>query len=233
MNSATRVVAVAACGGMLVSGLLLVSTRAIAAVQVPEATPGLLSLWTDTYPLELHDLDPGESAYVRLDVTLNDTDRGDLTLEMRKFGDLATTTGGLEIDVERCAVPWTSVPSGVTTTGTPVCADGRTALLSASPSDDYQSDSPTWDLGMITDTGTVHMLVTLAIPSSTVQTTLDGMDAAFGFGLFAEGQEVAAVTTPAALAFTGMDALSLLLVAVGAIGAGVIVSRTRDREVEA
>jgi hypothetical protein len=218
---------------MLVSGLLLVSTRAIAAVQVPETTPGLLSLWTDSYPLEFHDLDPGESAHIRLNVQLDDTDRGDLTLEVRKFGDLATTAGGLELGVDRCAVPWTDVPSGVTSTGTPVCASGRTALLSADPSHDYESDSPTWQLGPITDDSTVYMLVTLAIPSTTAQADLNGMDAAFGFGLFAEGEAVAAPIAPAALAFTGMDALSLLLVAVGAIGAGVVVSRSRAQGVKA
>ena len=225
--------ALIACGGMLVSGLLLVSTRAIAAVSIPESTPGLLSLWTDSYPLEYHDMDPGESVFVRLDVELDHADRGDLTLQVRKFGDLATTSGGLELHVERCAVPWTAVPSGVTATGAPVCASGRISLLSADPADDYQSVSPTWYLGEITNADTVFMLVTLAIPSTTVQASLDGMDAAFGFGLFAEGQEVAAPITPAALAFTGSDALSLLLIALGAIGAGIVVTRGRAKEIDA
>lgn len=233
MSRATSAVALVACGGMLVSGLLLVSTRAIAAVQVPESYPGLLSLWTDSYPLEFHDMDPGEAAYARLNVELDDSDRGDLTLQVRKFGDLASTAGGLELGVERCDVPWTSVPSGVTTTGAPVCASGRTALLTADSADDYESASPTWSLGEITDASTVYMLVTLAIPSTTVPTTLDGMDAAFGFGLFAQGEQVAAPITPAALAFTGMDALSLLLVAIGAIGAGVVISRGRAQGVDA
>lgn len=229
MSRGTRVVALVACCGMLVSGLLLVSTKAIAAIQVPESNPGLLSLWTDSYPLEYHDMDPGESAYVRLNVQLDDSDRGDLTLEVRKNGDLATVAGGLELTVERCDVDWTSVPSGVTSSGAPVCASGRTALLAADDADDFAVASPTWDLGEIEDDSTVYMLVTLALPSSTPQATVNGLSASFGFGLFAEGQAVAAPITPAALAFTGMDALSLLLVAVGAIGAGVIVSRRRAR----
>jgi len=229
VSRGTRVLALAACVGMLVSGLLLVSTKAIAAIQVPESNPGLLSLWTDSYPLEYHDMDPGESAYVRLNVQLDDTDRGDLTLEVRKFGDLATVAGGLELTVERCDVGWTSVPSGVTTTGAPSCAAGRTALLAAGAGDDFTVASPRWDLGEIDDTSTVFMLVTLALPSSTAPSVVDGLDASFGFGLFAEGEVAAAPISPSALAFTGLDALSLLLVAVGAIGAGFIVSRSRAR----
>ena len=63
-----RALGLAACSAILVSGLLLVSTKAIAAIQVPEQHPGLLSIWTDSYPLEYQDMDPGESAYVRLNI---------------------------------------------------------------------------------------------------------------------------------------------------------------------
>lgn len=233
MSRGTRAVALAACCGMLVSGLLLVSTKAIAAIQVPESNPGLLSLWTDSYPLEYHDMDPGESAYVRLNVQLDDTDRGELTLEVRKDGDLATVAGGLELTVERCDVGWTAVPSGVTSAGAPVCASGRTALLAAGAGDDFTVASPTWDLGEIASSSTVYMLVTLALPSSTPAADVSGLSANFGFGLFAEGRAIAAPITPAALAFTGVDALALLLVAVGAIGAGAVVSRSRSRRVRA
>jgi len=233
MSRGTRATALVACGAMLVSGLMLVSSKAIAAVLIPESAPGLISLWTDTYPLEFPDLDAGESAFVRLTVQLDHTDHGDLTLEVRKFGDMATTAGGLELSVERCAVEWTAVPTGVVASGDPVCASGRTTLLSAGPSDDFTTSSPRWDLGVITDEDAVFLLVTLALPDTLPAGSFDTMDAAFGFGLFAEGLPVAASVTPTgSLAFTGMDALSLLLVAAGAIGTGVVVTRMRARREE-
>ena len=232
MSRGTRAAALVACGAMLVSGLLLVSTKAIAAVQIPEATPGLISLWTDTLPLEFPDMDPGDSAFIRLTVQLDDTDRGDLALEVRKFGDLATTEGGLELTVERCAVDWVDVPTGVVTSGDAVCPSGRSSLLSADPDDDFTTSSPRWDLGEIARNQDVFLLVTLALPDTLPATAFDGMDAAVGFGLFAQGVPVVAPLTPSSLAFTGMDALSLLLVAAGAIGTGVVVTRMRARREE-
>lgn len=228
-----RSLALLGCGAVLISGLAMVSTKAIAAIQVPESNPGLLSLWTDSYPLEYHDMDPGESAYVRLNVQLDDTDRGALSLEVRRDGDLATVPGGLQIDLERCDLPWTAVPSGVTTDAGPVCSEGRTALLSTGAADTFSLSSPTWDLGEITNSSTVFLMVALTIPADTPPSRVDGLDASFGFGLFAEGVEVTTPITTTGLAFTGVDALAMLLVALGAIGAGIVVSRARSREVRA
>jgi hypothetical protein len=228
-----RALGLAACSAILVSGLLLVSTKAIAAIQVPEQNPGLLSIWTDSYPLEYQDMDPGESAYVRLNIDLDDTDRGDLELEVRKDGDLATMAGGLEVMVERCDVDWANVPSGVTSSPAPTCASGRTTLLWADSNDDYGATSPRWALGEITDTETVFLLVSLALPSSTPAAATLDRDASFGFGLFAEGTSVVAPITPTRLALTGLDVLSLALIAIGAIGAGVIATRSRRSEVAA
>jgi hypothetical protein len=230
VSRAKRVVALIASLAILVSGLLLVSTRAMAAIQVPESNPGLLSLWTDSYPLEYHDMDPGESAYVRLNVQLDDTDRGELTLEVRKSGELATVDGGLELSVERCDVDWAAVPSGVTASGAPSCASGRTMLLAAGASDDFELASPTWSLGEIANTDTVFMLVRLALPSTTPATRVSGMSASFGFGLFAEGKAASRAIVSSGLAFTGVDVVSLLLVAVGAISAGAVASgRAREK----
>jgi hypothetical protein len=129
--------------------------------------------------------------------------------------------------VERCDEAWTAVPSGVTSTGAPVCAAGRTTLLSADAADDFAVASPTWSLGEIATTQTVFMLVRLALPSSTPAATVSGRSASFGFGLFAEGDTVLSEVSSPSLAFTGVDALSLALVAVGAIGTGLVVSRRR------
>lgn len=227
--SSTRSIALLACAGMLISGFLMISTKAIAVVLIPETTPGLLSLWTDSYPLQYHDLDPGEAAFIRLNVALDDTDRGDLTLEVRKDGDLATVPGGLRVTVERCAVGWTAVPSGVTDEGAPACAAGRSALLTAGSSNDFAADSPRWSLGEIQDERTVYLLVTLALPSSTPAASVDGLSARFGFGLFAQGRAVASPINSDELALTGVDVLALALVAVGAIGAGTILGRSRAR----
>lgn len=225
-----RAIGLTACCGVLVSGLLLVSSRAIAAIEVPEQNPGLISLWTDSYPLDFQDMDPGESVYVRLDVALDDTDRGDLELEVRKDGDLATMAGGLEVEVERCDVDWANVPSGVTTSAPPTCAAGQSMLLWADSADDYDTSSPRWALGEITDTEPVHLMVRLALPSTTASSAILDRNASFGFGLFAEGEtQVAALPSPR-LALTGMDVLSLALIAIGAIGAGVIATRWRREE---
>ena len=214
---------------ILLVGLTLISTRAWADFKVPESNPGLLSLWTDSYPLHYSDMAPGDEAFVRLNVELDDIDRGDLSLEVRKDGDLATLAGGLVIDVARCAVPWTNVPTGLTQSASPDCTNGEDFLLAADPSDDYALDSPTWDLGEIEKDSTIYMLVTLALPDSTPAFRVEGLSADFGFGLFADGEDAALPITPTRLAFTGVDILSLVLVGVGALGVGVVFSVSRRR----
>jgi hypothetical protein len=214
----------------LTLGLLLVSTKAWADFPVPQSTPGLLSLWTNTYPVHYSGMAPGDEAYLRLDVELDDTDRGDLELDVRKGGALATVPDGLTMSVERCTAQWTNVPSGVTSGGTPFCSSGRVLLLEADPSADYSAVSPSWALGEIVHGTPVHLLVTLALPDSTPPQNVTGLSADFGIGLFASGDGGPGPVTPAVLASTGLDVFSLLLVAVGAMGVGIAVARSRAQK---
>ena len=224
-------VALIAFAAMLLAGLLLVSTRAWAEIQVPEQHPGLLSIWTDSLPLHYSDMAPGEETFVRLTVQLDDSNEGDLSLQLRKSGDLATVPGGLEIEIARCDVPWTNVPTGVTEGVTPACAPGAEPLLEATPGDDYSTASPTWDLDEIEQGTREFLLVRIGIPATTPVAVTEGLSADFGFGLFAEGADAPTIpVTPAALAVTGLDVLALALIAVGAIGIGVAVRLRRTRE---
>jgi hypothetical protein len=227
-----RVLGLVACAALLATGLAMASSRAAAALQVPEDHPGLISLWTDSLPLEYDDIDPGESVYIRLDVQLAGADRGDLDLQLTKSGDLAGPDGALEIGVERCDVPWTSVPSGVTTAPPPSCASNQRSLVWVDP-DVVVVARAQWALGEVTSAQPAHLMVTLTVPSSALTAEVEDRWVDFAFGLFAEGVSVATPVTPTRLALTGMDVLSLALIAIGAIGAGIIVTRTRRSEVAA
>lgn len=237
MNAIARrragsVVALIALFAMLLSGLLLLSTRAYAAIKVPEANPGFISLYADQYPIQFGNMDPGEYAYAQVDVHLDGSPVGDLELQLRRSGDLALVAGGLVLTVERCAVPWANVPSGVVMTGAPTCAQGRQLLDTSNESDDYDDSSPIFDLGEIRDETAVYLLARVGIPSTTLQSNVNARSAEFGLGLFADGTTITAPpVTPPALAITGVDVLSLALIAVGAIGVGIVVSRMRGREV--
>jgi len=214
---------------VLLLGLVLGSARAWAELKVPEATPGMLSIWTDSLPVHYSEMGPGDEAYVRLTLQLDDAPVGDLALQVRKSGALATVDGGLVIDVARCAVPWTGVPTGVTESADPECASGAEQLLAADSGDDFRIVSPTWDLDQIHSVSLVYMLVTLSLPESTALSRVEGLSADFGFGLFATSPAGALTPAPARLVVTGTDALPLILIGVGALGIGTIAVARRGR----
>lgn len=222
---------------LLVLGLALTTSRASAMIKVPENTPGLLSIYTDSYPLHYSDMAPGEEAFVRLDVLLSDAEAGELSLKVRKSGDLATVNGGLEMEVQHCEDDWTNVPLSVTDGITPECDTGATILLQIDESEDYRIDSPVFDVDDLERNHVEHLLVTLAIPATTDLAAVEGLSADFGFGLFASGLDDPRIitpgsVTPSVLAFTGFDALYLALIAVGAIGIGVAVRVRRGTQPE-
>lgn len=226
----TSAVAIVISALVLVAGLALTTSRASAMIKVPENTAGLLSIYTDSYPLHYTDMAPGEDAFVRLDIALADADAGDLSLQVRKSGDLATMAGGLEMTVERCEVDWTNVPMSVTSGVAPLCSTGATELLRVDETADFRIASPTWSVDELQNGRVDHLLVTLALPVTTSLAAVEGRSADFGFGLFASGLEDIAVVTPPSLAFTGFDALYLALVAVGTIGIGIAVRLRRPLE---
>ena len=225
---------------VLVVGLALTTSRASAMIKVPENTAGLLSIYTDSYPLHYTDMAPGEEAWVRLDVVLSDAQAGELSLEVRKSGELATMAGGLVVDVAHCDVAWTNVPMTVSNGISPVCETGGTLLFRADDSADYRISSPVWDVDELERDHVDHLLVRLGLPDSTPLASVEGLTADFVFGLFAEGlDDIAVVTpggatpsglTPSALALTGFDALYLALVAVGIIGIGIAVRVRRSSD---
>jgi len=221
---------------MLVSGLVMISGRAMALVEVPEQNPGILSIWTDDLDMDYTDMDPGEEAYIRLDVQLEDAEEGLLHLEVRKSGELATVTDGLELDVLRCDVPWTNVPSSVTFGVTPACADNPQVIMESTAADDYSVSSPFMNLNGIRRGTDIHLLARVGLPAAADPALVDDREAEFAFGLLSEGDELidtAALpnssAVPAALAVSGADVLALALFAGGAIGLGILVRACRAR----
>ena len=213
---------------MLVAGLALTASRAAAMVPVPEDTPGHISVYTDSYPLRYTDMAPGEEAFVRLDVLLTDSSAGELNLQVRKSGDLATMPGGLEVQVAHCDEPWTNVPMTVTEGVLPLCSSGVTEVLDVNDSVNFSLDSPIWSVDELQRDTVDHLLVRLRIPTTTALASVEGRSAEFGFGLQASGLDDAIIITPEALALTGFDTLYLVLVAVGVIGVGVGVRIRRS-----
>jgi hypothetical protein len=220
---------------VMASGFTIAGASAWGAVLVPSSTPGLLSVWTTDYPIHYDDMEPGDQAFIALMVELDDTDAGDLSLQVRKDGELATMPGGLSIDIDRCDLPWNDVPGGISvaaTTASPTCDLGEARLLSATASDDFRDDSPTWDLGVISRTALIHLLVRVSIPDTTSLVDVEDRSATFAFGLFAEGEELIVPTAGGpGLAFTGIDAVAIAMIAGGAIGVGLVLVLVRRREV--
>ena len=221
-------IAIAVSSVMLMSGLALTASRAAAMVPVPEDNPGLLSVYADSYPLHYTDMAPGEEAFVRLDVVLSDSSAGELSLQVRKSGELATMNGGLEMDVKHCDEPWTNVPLTVTEGVVPLCSSGSRVVLHADDSTDFALDSPTWNVDDLQRDTVDHLLVRLGIPLTTSLASVEGRSAEFAFGLTASGLEDPIMITPSGLALTGFDSLYLALVGAGIIGIGIAVRIRRS-----
>lgn len=220
-------VALVAAIAVLVVGVMSFSGRAWAAwVDLAEnGLPGHLTLASDAGPTpNFMDMSPGAVEYWQIDVSLADPS-SPLTMQFARNGELVDRPDGLWIEGKGCSVEWTmSAP--------PTCSGTMTNAMPGKPASDASYDSsPVMDMGTITSAQDRFLLVTLSIPDSPearADETLMGLSATVGFGFTASGDEVVTPPTPpSSLAKTGADILAIALMALGAVGLGLVVRSAR------
>jgi hypothetical protein len=223
---------------MIAAGLSVFSARAYAAfVPVPGAQGAHLSLGSDPLPVSFLDMSPGSVEHWQIDTALVDPS-STLTMQFARNGELITHPNGLQVQVDRCDQAWTNV------TTTPTCASGSTNVFGPAAASAV-SESSVFDLGGLTNVHDKYLMVTLSIPDSPAaesDTTLMGLTATVGFGLTATGADPtspgspsdptdpgspSSPTSPGGLAFTGVDIGGLLLLALGALGLGLLLTSAR------
>jgi hypothetical protein len=136
--------------------------------------------------------------------------------------------------VDRCDQAWTNVST------TPVCASGEANVIGPAAASSV-SEATIFDLAGLTNVHDKFLLVTLSIPDSPAaeaDTSLMGITGNAGFGLTATGATPTSPGSPStpgspgspgggSLAFTGVDILGLVLLALGALGLGVVLLGAR------
>lgn len=199
-------------------GVFLADAARAAFVDVPSTgTPGRLVLSSDPYPAEFLDLSPGDPAYWQIQARLEDATRATLAIELRKSGPLTQTPRGLVMQVDVCDAPWAA------TSDRPVCAGGGRSVTVATPSDDYATTSPSFELRPLTPSAPQYLLVTLSVDDSETareDTSLMGLRGQMGVGLTAMSVDDVPVRPPGRLPATGFDPTALL--GVGALAAGLL-----------
>jgi hypothetical protein len=218
---------IAACL-MLGAGLSLFSIRASAAfLPIPTAQGPHLQLQSDPFPAEFLDMSPGSVEHWQIAASLIDPSAS-LNVQFDHSGALVNQpVDGLQVQVQRCDAAWTNV------TTTPACSDSPANVFGPAAASSMPI-GPTVDLAGITNAKGKFLLVTLSIPDtpqSEADKSLQGLTGNIGFGLTA-ADTTSVVTppptpTPSSLAFTGADAVPLILIALGAIALGVIVTGAR------
>ncbi|WP_396655303.1 hypothetical protein [Microbacterium sp.] len=217
----TRWLAVATSALFVVAGVLLADSARAAFVDVPETgAPGRLVLSSDPYPAEFLSLAPGEPAHWLVNARLEDASRAELSLELRKSGELAEHPRGLRMTVQTCDVPWSE-------DAVPVCAGSARTVTVAAPEDDYATTSPVFALEPLAAGTPRHLMVTLALasdPGAAADESLMGLRGDMALGLTAvtiddvpvgPGGGELPVTGPSPLALLAAVALGLGLVGVG------------------
>ena len=215
----------------LLSGLGLFSLRALAVVNTVTTVqePGYLHLTSDLAVDEVLDISPGEPAYWQITANLTQVRSASLVLEIRKDGDLAAHRHGLVMAVERCNAPWQNLNT------TPRCDNERVQVLVATPRNDNCQHSAIYDLGGISSARGKYLLVELSLNMrGTTDKSVMGLTGTVGVGLTAAGDKTAQPATGDAasdiaspLSLTGIDVLALVLIGLGALGLGAVISAAR------
>jgi hypothetical protein len=237
VRSARRVALLVLSSLMVAAGLSAFSTSAFAAfVPVPTAQGPHLSLESDPQPAEFTDMSPGSVEHWQISAALVDP-TSTLTVEFSRAGSLITNPLGLWVEVDRCDQAWTDV------TATPVCGSGGVNVFGPVAANSVP-DTSVYDLAGLTNAHDKYLLVTLSIPDSPAaeaDTSLMGLTATMGFGLTATGADQTSPGNPSSptgptspgspgdgsLAFTGVDIAGLLLLALGALGLGLVILGAR------
>jgi hypothetical protein len=234
----------------VVLGLASVSVQSFAAMSEQDAaSAGDLVVEAHPLPAQFFDMSPGESRYWSIQASLLDAERGSLALRVFGVGDLVEHPRyPLTIAVEGCD----GMLVGDDPRRHPLC-DGATFApiiteqplvgISSNPAEDHADD--VWTLPDIVRDQSRSFVVTLAVPSGgSDDESLMGLRGEIGVGLFAAGEDAAqpeppvgeepppeaeGPTQPNDLAATGgLLPVSLLLIAAGTIGLGLVLGRVHS-----
>lgn len=225
-----------AAGAAVMLGLASVSVQSYAALaaQADAASAGDLVVKAQPHPTEFFDLSPGESRYWSIEASLLGAERGSLALRVFGAGALIDhPLHPLTIAVEGCDGMLVGDdprehPRCEGAAYTTVIAEQPLAEISSDPALDRAEH--VWTLPDIIRDQERSLVVTLAVPAGGADDkTLMGLRGDIGVGLFAAGEDAGAQEPPVAetpddLATTGgMLPVSLLLIAAGTIGLGLVL----------
>lgn len=231
---ARRITAIVLGSAAIVAGLSLTSATAFAAFTPVTGAQGThLSLQSDPNPVEFLDMSPGSVEHWQIDAAVVDP-TATLTLQFARNGELITNPRGLHVEVDRCDQAWTDVST------TPVCGSGEATVFGPEAASAV-SESTIYDLAGITSAQDKFLLVTLSITDSAAaeaDQSLMGITANVGIGLTASGDTPTSPGSPSnpsnpsgpgggSLAFTGVDILGLMLLALGALVVGLVLTGAR------
>ncbi len=233
--SARRIALLVLACMLLTAGMSVFSARAYAAfVAVPTAQGPHLSLLSDPFPANFMAMSPGSVEHWQIESKLVDP-TSTLTLQFARSGALVTHVNGLQVQVDRCDQAWTTV------TTSPACGTGGTNVFGPAAANSI-AETTIYDLAGLTNTQNKYLLVTLSIPDSPAaeaDTTLMGITATVGIGLTVTGPDPVSSGNPSDptppgtpgspgnLAFTGVDIGGLLLLALGALILGLVITGAR------
>jgi LPXTG-motif cell wall-anchored protein len=156
-------------------------------------------------------------------------------MQFKRDGELVERPGtdGLQVRAQLCAQAWTNFPAA------PLCGSGASDIIPTTPansvgtfgplaanSDPVPGAAPVYNLGTLTNAADKFVLVTLSIPAQAdpeeqSDMTLMGLEASFGFGFTAMGDD------PGKLPNTGLDISALLVVGLGVLGLGLVLAGAR------
>ncbi len=232
-----RALGALAAGAALMLGLASVSVQSYAAIaqQTDATSAGDLVVTAQPHPTAFFDMSPGESRYWSIEASLLGAERGSLALRVFGAGALIEhPRHPLTIAVEECDGMLVGddpreQPRCEGAMYTTVIAEQPLAEITSHPAVDRAEDI--WTLPDIVRDQARSLVVTLAVPASGADDeTLMGLRGDVGVGLFAAGEDAEdpppVAQEPDDLATTGaMLPVSLLLIAAGTIGLGLVLRR--------
>lgn len=236
--SRRRALGALAASATLILGLASLSVQSYAAIAEQEdaASAGDLTVEAQSHPAEFFDMSPGESRYWSISAALLGAERGSLALRVFGAGALIEhPRHPLTIAVEGCD----GMLVGDDPREHPVCEGAvYTSIIDEQPLAGISSDpaldqaDDVWTLPDIVRDRARSFVVTLALPADAADDeSLMGLRGDIGVGLYAAGEGAAEEPPPVAeqpddLATTGaLLPISLLLIAAGTIGLGLVLRR--------
>lgn len=216
---ALRLAAAAAVAG----GVALTAASAHAAMtDVPDSgMPGHLQLAAGPYPFVVDDMSAGNTDDLFIEASLADVESSTLALQLRGWGPVVEHPSGVTISVSSCPEAYAAGSCGpgevniLATTALARIEPGRSWVL-----ENLQADAPR------------YFRVQLGLPETAASDAAEGLDGNFAVGLYASGASDAPKGEPpvsVSLPRTGVNVLAVVLVAGGAMLAGLTLQRADSR----